>query len=84
MQDLWRKAHLFVLECKVGDYYMVGDDKIACSKRTKNRVWFTNGICFTIRKFEEKFFYFTGKNINNTLRDIEGYFVYLIHSNITF
>lgn len=79
MENLWTKAHKFILDSKVGQFYLSGDDKITVTKRTPKRIYFSNGGVITITKSKFGFYYFTGRNVNQILRDIEGYFLYLIH-----
>lgn len=82
MENLWRKSHRFILDSKVGDFYETGGEKVLVIKRTPHRIHFSNGNIVTIQKSKSGgFFYFNGKKINQTLRDIEGYFLFLIHSS---
>ena len=78
MQELYSKAHLFILESKVGDYYLSGGNKVCVIKRTPRRVYFDNGDVITIQKSKHGFFFLNGKNVDQILRDIEGYLAYLI------
>ncbi len=80
-QDLWIEAHKFIFNISVGDSY--GVEKIYCTKRTKNRIYFSNGSTITIKKIGNSFYLF-GKNVNQILRDIEGYMVYLIQTKNDF
>jgi hypothetical protein len=79
MKDLWLSAHEFIISSKVGDYYEVGNNKVVITKRTSNRVYFSNGNIVTIKSSQYGFKYLVGKNVMNILRDIEGYMVYKIH-----
>lgn len=79
MKDLWLSAHEFIISSKVGDYYEVGNNKIVITKRTSNRIYFSNGNIVTIKSSQYGFKYLVGKNVMNILRDIEGYMVYKIH-----
>lgn len=64
----------------VGDFYLKGDEKVSVIKRSAKRIHFSDGRVVTITKTKTYGFeYFVGKNVNQILRDIEGYFVYLIH-----
>jgi len=82
MEDLWLKSHKFILDCVVGDFYYGGGNKVSVVKRTSRRIYFDNGNVITIKKSESgKFFYFSGKSVDQILRDIEGYFVFLIHGS---
>lgn len=80
MENLWIKAHKFVLDCKVGDSVLIGQNEVFCVRKTKNRTWFSNGVCFTIKTLNENTRYFVGKSTNQMLRDIEGYFIMKIHT----
>lgn len=83
MENLWNKSHKFVITCKVGDYYQVGSEKISVVRRTPKRIYFSNGNVITIQKSKSGLFhYLGGKNVNQILRDIEGYFVYQIHDHL--
>jgi len=81
MENLWNKAHRFILDSKEGDFYMSGDNKISVVKRSPKRIYFSNGELIGIKKSKYDFHYLVGKNLNNILRDIEGYFIYKIHSH---
>lgn len=78
MENLWNKSHYMLLNFKVGDYYESGGIRNEVIKRTKNRIYFSNGSCVTLKKCDN-FFYLSGKNVNQILRDMEGYLVYLKH-----
>jgi hypothetical protein len=82
MENLWTKAHQFILDSKVGDFYMSGDKEVLVVRRSPKRIYFSNGELITITKSKYDFFYLTGKNVDNVLRDIEGYFIYKIHSRL--
>jgi len=82
MENLWNKAHQFILNSKEGDFYMLGDKKVSVVRRSPKRIYFSNGKLITIKKSKYDFLYFTGKNLDNVLRDIEGYFIYQIHSRL--
>jgi hypothetical protein len=81
MENLWTKAHQFILESKIGDFYLEGDKKVSVVRRSPKRVYFSNGELITLRESKNKeFFYLSGRNVDQVLRDIEGYFLYKIHS----
>lgn len=93
MEDLFLKAQKFVINMKVGDFYMTSkDDKVECIKRDKNKIHLSNGvnIRFQKTKLDNSLYLVTNKKIskgnkkfdyiNQILRDIEGYFVCGIHS----
>jgi hypothetical protein len=85
MENLWLKAHHFILDSKVDDFYMSGDKKVSVVKRSPKRIYFSNGEIISMKTVKgnvHDFFYLSGKNINNVLRDIEGYFIYKIHSKL--
>lgn len=79
MKNLWNESHKFILNAKVGDFYLTGDKKIYVTKRTPNRIYFSNKNLVTIKK-TSNFYYLSGKNVNQILRDIEGFFLYSIHN----
>lgn len=79
MENLWEKAHKFILDCKVGDSYGAAHNKIVVVKRTPKKIHFSDGNVITITKSKLGFFHLTGKKVNQTLRDIEGYLLYKIH-----
>jgi len=82
MENLWTKVHQFILDSKEGDFYMEGDKKVSVVRRSPKRIYFSNGELVTIKKSEFGFYYLSGKNVNQILRDIEGYFIFQIHSVI--
>lgn len=84
MENLWLKAHQFILKAVAGQYYEIGNNKVYVIKRTSKRVYFSNGVTITISKSKYGFFHLTGKNVNQTLRDIEGYLIYMIHNHYSF
>jgi hypothetical protein len=73
MENLSIVSHQFILDSKVGDYYMVGDNKISIIRKTKGMVHFSNGEIVGIRKLGFGRFYLHGKNINQILKDIEDH-----------
>lgn len=79
MENLWLKAHHYILDMKVGDFYFSGGNNVSVIKRTKSRIYFSNGNIITIKKSSYGFYHLVGKMVDQTLRDIEGYFIYLIH-----
>lgn len=81
MENLWIKSHNFILNSQVGDFYETGENKILVVKRTPRKIYFNDGNIITVRKSKsDNFFYLGGKKTNQILRDIEGYFLYKIHS----
>ena len=79
MENLWMKSHNFILDSKAGDYYLTGGSKIQVVKRTPKRIHFSDGKIITVSKSKYGFYYFSGKFINQILRDVEGYFLYKLH-----
>jgi hypothetical protein len=80
MENLWTKSHQFILDCKEGDFYMEGEKKISVVRRSPKRIYFSNGELVTIKESGDGgFFYLGGRNVNQVLRDIEGFFVMLKH-----
>jgi hypothetical protein len=82
MENLWTKAHHFIFDSKVGDFYMQGDKKVSVVRRSPKRIYFSNGELVSIKNSKYDFFYLSGRNVDNVLRDIEGYFIYKIHSKL--
>ena len=79
MLDLWIEAHKFILNMQPGDCYLSASGNVSCIKRTANRIYLSSGSTITLKKCEN-LFYLNGKNVNQILRDIEGYMIYKIHS----
>lgn len=79
MENLWIKSHETILDMKVGDFYLSGGRKVSVIKRTPMRIHFSNGDIVTIKKSKFGFYHLVGKNVNQILRDMEGYFVFLKH-----
>ena len=79
MENLWKKSHQFILDSNIGDYYMSGDKKVSVVRRSPKRIYFSNGELITIKKSSTGFYYLSGRNVNQVLRDIEGYFLFLKH-----
>jgi hypothetical protein len=78
MENLWLKSHHIILNMKVGDFFITGGRNMCVIKRTEKRIFFSNGDCITIRKCDN-FYYLSGKNVSQILRDIEGFLVYQKH-----
>lgn len=79
MENLWMKSHHIILDMKVGDFYHSGGQQVTVTRRTPNRIYFSNGNIVTIKKSHYGFTHLVGKNVNQILRDIEGYLVFLKH-----
>jgi len=78
MENMWVKSHQFLLNMSVGDFYLSGGKKYTVVKKTKKKIWFDNGDFVQLTKSKEYgFLYLKGKNVNQILRDIEGYLVYM-------
>jgi len=78
MENMWIKSHQFLLDMSVGDFYLSGGVKHSVIKRTKKKIWFDNGYFVQLTKSKEYgFLYLKGKNVNQILRDIEGYLIYM-------
>lgn len=81
MENLWTKAHQFILNSQIGDFYMDGDKKVSVVRRSPKRIYFSNGELVSLKYSKiGGFYYLVGKNVDQILRNIEGYFIYLIHS----
>lgn len=81
MENLWHKAHQFILDSKVGDFYESGGNIIYITKRTPKRIHLSNGVTITISKSKFGFFFFKNDKVNQILRDIEGYLLFQVHTN---
>jgi len=68
------QSEKFLLSLNVGEGY----NDVVLTKRTKKRIYLSNGNIVHIKNGGE-FLYLDGKYINQILRDIEGYMIYLIH-----
>ncbi len=88
--NLNRQANLFIYDAKVGDFYLSGGKKVEVTKRTEKRIHFSNDVIVTIKTLPNGMKYLTSKSVirnnkpypvvNQMIRDIEGYLLYLIHS----
>ena len=70
----FKESEKFLLSLNVGEGY----NDVVVTKRTGKRIYFNNGKIVHIKN-GGNFLYLDGKNINQILRDIEGYMIYLIH-----
>lgn len=77
--DLNLEANKFLFELEVGKGY----DDVIVTKKTKKRIYLSNGVIIHIKKFENGLLYLDSKTnnkkypiINQVLRDIEGWLVY--------
>ena len=75
--DTWLEAHKFLLNLKIGEGFGPDDNKITLIKKTKKTLSLSDKKIIHIKKVDN-FFYLDGKHINQILRNIEGYIVYLI------
>jgi hypothetical protein len=72
----FKDAEKFLLSLNVGEGY----NDIVVTKRTNKRIYFNNGRIVHIKDSGEfKYLDAKGNTINQILRDIEGYIIYLIH-----
>lgn len=77
--DLNVEANKFLFELNVGEGY----NNVVVNKRTKKRIYLSNGAIVHIKTLENGLFYLDSKLnsksypiINQILRDIEGYLIY--------
>jgi len=70
----FRESEKYLLGLGVG----VGYNDIVVIRRTNKRIYLSDGSIVHIKDCG-KFKYLDGRNINQILRDIGGYLVYLIH-----
>lgn len=68
------ESEKFLLSLNIGEGY----NDIVVTKRTMTRIYLSDGKIIHIKN-SGKFKYLDGKNINQVLRDIEGYIIYKIH-----
>jgi len=93
-RDINVEANRFIYGSKVGDFYMVGQDKIEVVKRTPKRIHFSNGVVVSIRTLSNGMNYLSSRSVvshnksypivDQMIRDIEGYLIYKIHSSQIF
>jgi hypothetical protein len=93
-RDINVEANRFIYGSKVGDFYMVGQDKIEVVKRTTKRIHFSNGVVVSIRTLSNGMNYLSSRSVvshnksypivDQMIRDIEGYLIYKIHSSQIF
>ena len=65
------QSEMFLLSLNVGEGY----NDVIVTKRTNKRIYLSNQKIVHIKN-GGTFFYLDGKNINQVLRDIEGYLIY--------
>ena len=93
-RDINVEANRFIYGSKVGDFYMVGQDKIEVVKRTPKRIHFSNGVVVSIRTLSNGMNYLSSRSVvshnksypivDQMIRNIEGYLIYKIHSSQIF
>jgi hypothetical protein len=93
-RDINVEANRFMYGSKVGDFYMVGQEKIEVVKRTPKRIHFSNGNIVSIKTLSNGMMYLSSRSVvshnksypivDQMIRDIEGYLIYKIHSNHIF
>jgi len=89
MNDAWIQAQKFILSLKEGDEFYIGTKKIEVDKITNYKIALKidNKSFDIIKKYYDEFYYFHSRGIrirnknypliNQLIRDIEGYIVYL-------
>jgi hypothetical protein len=85
-KNMWIESHKFIINMNVGDSYYTGSDLISVVRKTKTRIYLSDGSIIHKKKYpgNPNHFYLSGKRINNILRDVEGFLIYKIHSNNLF
>jgi hypothetical protein len=93
-RDINVEANRFMYGAKVGDFYMVGQEKIEVVKRTPKRIHFSNGNIVSIKTLSNGIMYLSSRSVvshnksypivDQMIRDIEGHLIYKIHSNHIF
>jgi hypothetical protein len=72
----FKESEIYLLSLNVGQGY----NDVVVTKRTNKRIYFNNGRIVHIKDSGGfKYLDARGNTINQILRDIEGYMVYLIH-----
>jgi len=94
MNDTWELSHRFILSLKEGDTFFLGEKEHKVIKKTLSKITLLiDGEKFNIlMKKCDDFFYLHSRSvksgnrsyplINQLLRDIEGYIIYLTHVRI--
>ena len=87
--DMFTKAHIFLYDIKVGEGYKTSiDDVVICVKRTKKRIYLSNGVIVHLKEKNGMLYFSSGclvrgykrfEYVMKILRDIEGYLIYRIH-----
>lgn len=79
--NTWIEAHKFLLNLNIGEGYGDAENRVTLVKKTNRRLYLSNRRIIHIKKLDN-FFYFDakGNSSNQTLRDIEGYLIYKIHT----
>jgi len=73
----FKEAEIFLLQLKVGEGY----NDVVVTKRTKKRIYLSNGKIVHIRDGDGfKYLDAKGNSIKQILRDILGYLVWLEHN----
>ena len=88
--DTWTKAHMFLYYLQEGQGYKTSvDTEVTCIKRTNKKIVLSNGVIVHLKKKNGNEYLHSAsivhkhkryEYVNQILRDIEGYLVYLIHS----
>ena len=84
------ESNLFIYNGKVGDYYLLGEEKVEITKKTLKRIHFSNGTIVSIKTLPNGTKYLSSRSVvshnksypivDQMIRDIEGYLIYKIHS----
>lgn len=94
MNDTWIQSQKFILSLKEGDEFYIGETKINVLKVTNYKISLKidNKSFDILKKHCDEFFYFHSKGIrirnknypliNQLIRNIEGYLVYLSQTHI--
>jgi hypothetical protein len=88
-RDINVEANRFIYGSKVGDFYMVGQNKIEVVKRTPKRIHFSNGVVVSIRTLSNGMNYLSSRSVvshnksypivDQMIRNIEGYRLQVNH-----
>jgi hypothetical protein len=88
--DVFTKAQVFLYHLKEGKGYKTSvDTKVVCVKRTKKKIYLSNGVVVHLKEKNGMLYFSTASIVrgykryeilNQILRDIEGYLIYKLHT----
>lgn len=88
--DMYTKAHMVLYYIKEGEGYKTSTDtEVKCVKRTKKKIYLSNGVIVHLKEKNGMLYFASGSIIrgykryeylNQVLRDIEGWLIYKLHA----